>query len=121
MAPIYEFKCAEGHVTEEFRRVANVGNECKCKCGRTAKKILSRLGGFKLKGKKQDMNEVTRRLSGLKRGEQTHENIYTDEVIHLSGNKEKAKDQIRRSYMSPKVPKKLRQAAQDNKLGITNL
>jgi len=121
MPPIFEFKCSEGHVTEEFRKVANAGNDAKCKCGRVAHKIISRLGGFKIKGAKEDMNAATRRLTGLKKGEQTHENIYTDEIIHLSGNKEKAKEQIRRSYMNKKVPKKFRQAAQDNKLGITNL
>lgn len=119
--PIFEFKCSEGHLTEEFRKVANAGNECKCKCGRVAKKIISRLGGFAMKAAKEDQNAVTRRLTGLKKGEQTHENIYTDEVIHLSGNKAKAKDQIRRSYLDKRVPKKFRQAAQDNKLGITNL
>lgn len=119
--PIFEFRCSEGHVTEEFRKVANAGNECKCKCGRPAKKIISRLGGFKMKAAKEDQNAVTRRLTGLKRGDQTHENIYTDEVIHLKGSKEQRKDQIRRSYLDKRVPKKLRQAAQDNKLGITNL
>lgn len=119
--PIYEFRCSEGHTTEEFRKIASAGHDAKCKCGRVAKKILSRLGGFKIKGAKEDANATTRRLTGLKRGDQTHENIYTDEVIHLKGSKEQRKDQIRRSYLDKRCPKKLQKAAQDNKLGITNL
>ena len=51
--PIYEFRCAEcGAVTSELASVENVPKAVACKCGGTAKRIVSRPSVHLSKGSK---------------------------------------------------------------------
>lgn len=117
---LYVYRCECGETTGKIRRVAERDNPVVCDCGKTMTRTIPK-ARFKMTSPREDLNKTTRRLTGTKRGERTHENIYTDEVIQLSGNNDVAKDQIRRSYDSPKVPKKIREAAADNKMEFPNL
>lgn len=41
--PIYEYRCACGHVTEELRRIGERGTSAACEhCGSTASLVISR-------------------------------------------------------------------------------
>lgn len=39
--PIYEYKCSNGHVTEEFRQIIFRESPTMCRCGEEAKFIVS--------------------------------------------------------------------------------
>jgi putative FmdB family regulatory protein len=47
--PTYEYRCEDGHLTEEFRRVDDRDMPVKCGCGRDASRIISSTS-FSLKG-----------------------------------------------------------------------
>ena len=38
--PLYEYQCAKGHVTNEFREVGARGLPAACRCGRVAEKVI---------------------------------------------------------------------------------
>jgi putative FmdB family regulatory protein len=46
--PVYEFECADGHITEELVRMGTKTTRCP-KCNKTAKNIMSQCS-FELKG-----------------------------------------------------------------------
>jgi len=42
--PLYEYRCAAGHLTDEYRSVEDRSRATVCRCGELAEKIVSRVG-----------------------------------------------------------------------------
>lgn len=121
--PIHEYACTKCFAAcEKFKKMREEHDlECP-ECGKKTLQPLISMPKAIVKKGAEDPGETVRRITGVKKGVQFHDNPITGERVWLKGSKANRKKQIQQSYLSEKVPKHIREKATNmNNITIPNL